>query len=165
MAFIAYPLAEGRRVLAGLAEFMQDAPRAAGILAVCWTFPDHEELPPEVRGEQFVGVAGPYAGDPAEGERVLAPLRELGPVLADFSERTQWLAAQQLFDPDYPRGGRDYWKSSHLTGLGSDAISTLLDLAASRPSQASSLDVWFNGVRSATCPRAPPRSATDTCRT
>lgn len=145
MPFITYPLAEGRRVLAGLAEFVRDAPREAGMLAVCWTFPDNEEIPSEARGQQFVGVAGPYAGDPAEGERVLAPLSELGPVLTDFSDRTQWLDAQQFFDPDYPRGGRYYWKSSHLTGLGPDSISTLLELAASRPSQASSLDVWFNG--------------------
>ena len=93
MPFITYPLAEGRRVLAGLAEFMRDAPREAGMLAVCWTFPDNEEIPSEARGQQFVGVAGPYAGDPAEGERVLAPLSELGPVLTDFSDRTRLDAA------------------------------------------------------------------------
>ncbi len=145
MTFVTYPLAQGPQVLARMAEFMRHAPHEVGVLAVCWTFPENEDFPADMWGQPFVAVAGPYAGDPAEGERVLAPLRELGTVLTDFSGVVSWLEMQRFFDADYPRGGRYYWKSSHLTGLGVDAIAVLIDQAAKRPSMASSLDVWFNG--------------------
>lgn len=56
-----------------------------------------------------------------------------------------WVAAQQLFDEDYPRGRRYYWKSSHLNDLSAEVATVLVDQAARRPSPLTSLDLWING--------------------
>ncbi len=145
LPFLTYPLSEGPQVLANLREFARAAPRGFGSLAVCWTFPEADPFPEELWGKPFVGVAGPYVGDVDEGQRVCAPLSDLGTVLTDLGGVVPWVDAQRLFDEDYPRGRRYYWKSSHLNDLSAEAATTLVDLAARRPSPLTSLDVWING--------------------
>jgi hypothetical protein len=46
-------------------------------------YPDVPGLPPGLRGRYVVSVRVAYTGDGGEGERLVAPLREAGPVLAD----------------------------------------------------------------------------------
>ena len=145
LSFLTFPVAETHQVLANLTELVRGAPRGFAPLAVFWTFPEADVFPEELWGQQFLGVAGPYVGDAAEGEQVCAPLRDLGTVLTDLSGVVPWVEAQQFFDEDYPRGRRYYWKSSHLSSLEPDAVSALMESAASRPSPLTSLDVWING--------------------
>ncbi|MFZ1410440.1 MAG: FAD-binding oxidoreductase [Micropruina sp.] len=145
LPFLTYPLSEGPQVLANLRAFVVDAPREFGSLAVCWTFPESDIFPEELWGQPFVGIAGPYIGTVEEAERACAPLRDLGTVLTDLGGVVPWVEAQQFFDEDYPRGRRYYWKSAHLRDLDEDAINTLVDSAARRPSPLTSLDIWING--------------------
>ena len=145
LPFLTFPLSEGEAVLGRLREFARSAPREFGCIAVCWTFPSAEPFPEELWGEDFVGVAGPYIGDPAEGELVCAELRNLGTVLTDLGSVVPWLDAQRFFDEDYPRGRRYHWKSAHLRDLDRDAAATLVEWAARRPSPLTSLDIWING--------------------
>ncbi len=145
LPFLTYPLSEGPQVLANLREFAHAAPRGFGSLAVCWTFPEADVFPEELWGQPFLGIAGPYIGDVDEGQRVCAPLRDLGTVLTDLGGVVPWVEAQQLFDEDYPRGRRYYWKSSHLNDLSAEVAATLVDQAARRPSPLTSLDIWING--------------------
>lgn len=145
LPFLTFPLEEGRAVLACLREFALTAPREFASIAVCWTFPAAEPFPPEVWGRDFIGVAGPYAGDPADGERVCAELRGLGTVLTDMGGVVPWVEAQRFFDDDYPRGRRYHWKSAHVHDLDAPTAEILVEMAARRPSPLTSLDVWING--------------------
>ena len=145
LAFLTFPVAEARQVLANLIELVGTAPRGLAPLAVFWTFPESDVFPEGLWGQPFLGIVCVYVGDAAEGQEVCAPLRELGTVLTDLSGVVPWVEAQQFFDEDYPRGGRYYWKSSHLSALEPDAVTALIESAASRPSPLTSLDVWING--------------------
>lgn len=145
LPFLTFPLSEGVQVLANLREFAAAAPREFGSLAVCWTFPDASPFPEELWGQPFIGIAGPYVGDPVEGERFCAGLRGLGTVLTDLGGVVPWVEAQQFFDEDYPRGRRYHWKSANLDALGPDVAESLIDLAYRRPSPLTSLDIWING--------------------
>ena len=145
LPFLTFALSEGEAVLGRLREFARSAPPEFGCIAVCWTYPSAEPFPEELWGQDFVGVAGPYIGDPAEGERVCGELRNLGTVLTDMGSVVPWLDAQRFFDEDYPRGRRYHWKSAHLRDLHRDAAATLVELAARRPSPLTSLDIWING--------------------
>jgi FAD/FMN-containing dehydrogenase len=145
LVFTIYPREEGKQVLRRYREAYEAAPREAAPLAVCWTFPEAEMFPKELWGEQFVAVAGPYIGAAEDGERVMQPFRELGTVLVDMSGPAPWLQVQQLFDEDYPKGRRYYWKSSYLTDLTDDVIDVLLELSDARPSPLTSVDVWSLG--------------------
>jgi FAD/FMN-containing dehydrogenase len=145
MTFVTYPRAEGKQVLRRFGEYMQSGPPGAAPIAVCWTFPEADIFPRELWGEQFVAVVGPYAGAAAEGEDLTRPLRELGTVLTDMSGHVPYLEAQRFFDEDYPKGRRYYWRSTYLNELTDDALDVLLDLADSRPSPLTSVDVWPMG--------------------
>lgn len=141
-AFVTYPVAETRSVLAGFHQFMQTAPRGASPIAIVWTFPASEPYPDEVWTQSFVGIAGPYAGPRSEGEQVLQPLRELAGPLLDMSGAMPYTMIQRLFDEEYPKGRRYYWKSTYLRDLDEAAIAELSNIGGRRPSPLTSLDVW-----------------------
>jgi FAD/FMN-containing dehydrogenase len=144
-AFVAYPMDQAKQVLQKMREFNKTSPREVGVLAVIWTFPASEPYPEEVWRQPFVGFAGPYIGDAAEGERVLQPIREFGTPMLDFSGAMPFGDVQRAFDEEYPQGRRYYWRSTYLKELSDDAIDTLVDLGVKRPSPLTSLDLWILG--------------------
>ena len=73
----------------------------------------------------LVSIGLCWSGDPADGERVLAPLRASAPAgrHRDVLPFADW---QRAPDASYPRGRLHYWKSGYLRGLTDDAIDALL---------------------------------------
>ena len=145
LTFVAYPLTEGKQVLQKMRKFIATAPRELMAIAVLWTFPASEPFPESVWNQQFVGIAAPYIGSVAEGQRVAQPLRELGTLLFDGSSPMPFGTLQSFFDEDYPQGRRYYWRSSYLKELNEEALDKLVDLGKRRPSPLTSLDIWFLG--------------------
>ncbi|MEX2080440.1 MAG: BBE domain-containing protein, partial [Dehalococcoidia bacterium] len=86
-----------------------------------------------------------WIGDAAEGEKKFEPLRTFAEPYADLTGPVPYLDLQKLFDADYPKGGRYYWKSTYLDGLNDGAIDELIALTLERPSAESTLDVWQLG--------------------
>lgn len=83
-------------------------------------------LPTGDRVAAFILV---WSGDPAEGERRLAPLRAFGPPIADMVQVMPYTSAQQMLDPAVPHGRHNYWKSGFLRELHDDAADTLVEHA------------------------------------
>jgi hypothetical protein len=50
-----------------------------------------------------------------------------------------------MFDEEYPKGRRYYWRSTYLQDLSDAALDTLIDLGKRRPSPLTSLDIWIGG--------------------
>src|SRR5205807_5819572 len=73
------------------------------------------------------------------------PLREVTTPLLDMSSPMPYLVAQKLFDPDYPKGDRYYWKSIYLPELSDDFIRVFSDHGARRPSPRNLIAVWSLG--------------------
>ncbi|HEY8947040.1 MAG TPA: FAD-binding oxidoreductase [Polyangiaceae bacterium] len=140
--FVTYAMGEAREVLRRYREYMDSAPPESATLAVCWTFPEADSVPSNLWNEPFVGIVGPYAGDAVEGERVHSALARLGTALTDQSGCVPWTRAQRFFDEDYPRGRRYYWRSAYISALSEECIARVLEIAESRPSPLSSVDVW-----------------------
>ena len=144
-AFVFYPGDRTRDVLRYLNEYAAQAPDEVSPVGVLGRVPRDEAFPEEHHGEQFVAVLALYAGEVEEGERELAPLRGLGEPVADFSGPMPYVEAQKLLDEDYPDGGRYYWKSTNVDGLGDAAIDNLIAHAEAAPSDHSTIDVWYQG--------------------
>ncbi|MGA3802333.1 hypothetical protein ACPCYX_31970, partial [Pseudomonas fluorescens] len=72
---VAYPVEDAARVLAAWRDAVADAPDELSTAGFIWSLPVMAELPAGLRGAAYVGIAGMWAGDPAEGERVTRPLR------------------------------------------------------------------------------------------
>jgi FAD/FMN-containing dehydrogenase len=131
---VAYPLEDVARVLAGWRDAVADAPDELSTAGLIWSMPVVDELPEELRGLPYVGVAGMWAGDPDEGERVTRPLRELATPLLDMSAPASYLEFQASLDPFFPSGVRRYWKALYLDGFSDAAIETTIDWSERRPS-------------------------------
>jgi FAD/FMN-containing dehydrogenase len=145
MVITLYPMEVASDVLIAFRDVMADAPNELMALAIYWSAPHEEPVPPEWQGQPVIVAAGCWSGDPADAEEAVRPLRELAKRAVDMSGPMPFVAAQQLFDPEYPDGRRYYWKSIYLSEL-DDAIAKMLgDYAGSRPSPLSSIDVWALG--------------------
>ncbi|HEX2085311.1 MAG TPA: FAD-binding oxidoreductase, partial [Solirubrobacteraceae bacterium] len=131
---VAYPIEDAARVLRGWRDAVADAPDELSTAGLVWAMPVDDELPEELRGATYVGVVGMWAGDPAEGERVTRPLRELATPLIDMSGPVEYLELQKSLDPFFPAGARRYWKALYLDGFGDEAIDATVDWSVRRPS-------------------------------
>jgi FAD/FMN-containing dehydrogenase len=105
-----YALADAPAVLPKWRDFIATAPDEFTPFAVFWSVP--EGFPPELVGAPIVILAGVYAGPVEEGERLVRPLRELATPLLDLSGPMPFAAVQSAFDPFFPKGMRQYWKST-----------------------------------------------------
>jgi FAD/FMN-containing dehydrogenase len=131
---VAYPFEDAARVLAGWRDAVAEAPDELSTAGLIWSMPVVDELPEQLRGVPYVGVAGMWAGDPDEGERVTRGLRELATPLLDMSAPASYLEFQSSLDPFFPSGVRRYWKALYLDGLSDAAIETTADWSERRPS-------------------------------
>jgi len=143
--FAVYPLDHARHVLAEHERIVGAAGDGVSTIAVLGHVPPVDDFPAEIHDAPYVAVLGMFAGPAAEGEEVLAPLRALGDLLADFSGPMQYVDAQKIYDADYPAGHRYYWKSTNLTELTPEAVDVLVEHTLAAPSRHSTLDVWLNG--------------------
>lgn len=87
--------------------------------------PDVPALPPHLRGRYVVSVRVAYTG--ADGERLVAPLRGIGPVLADSLREMPYADSRTIHsDPDFPHAY--YGDSAVLSRLDVAAVGELLAL-------------------------------------
>jgi FAD/FMN-containing dehydrogenase len=122
---IAYPLPQATQVLRGLHEVMSSAPDELMVTGALLTTPE---------GHKAVAVVPCYVGDPAEGERVIAPLKKLGTVAMEKVGAMPYTVAQKLFDESAVPGRRFYLRSNYLETIGDALIEALAGSFAATPS-------------------------------
>jgi FAD/FMN-containing dehydrogenase len=145
VAFVMYPVSAAPRVLQFMREFVPQSPDELMSFAIYWTAPNEEYVPEDFRGKPIIAVLGAWSGAYEQGERAIAPLREIAPPVVDLSSPMPFLAAQQLFEHDYPDGRRYYWKSVYLDEISDELIEVLGNYAAKRPSPLSDIEIWSLG--------------------
>jgi hypothetical protein len=88
-----------------------------------------------VHNQQVFLVGAIYTGPPAEGQRVLQPLRELGTPLADLGAEMPFRMFQAAFDAFFPKGQlASYWKSIYLNELTDDLVDLIVGHGVQRSS-------------------------------
>ena len=140
-----YALEDARRVLPAWRDFMTTAPEEISSSALFWGVPAVEAFPAELHGRAVLILVAAYAGDAADGERLLRPLRELATPLLDLSGPMPYAALQSAFDPFFPRGWLYYWKSTSMDRLDGDTVDAIIRYAAERPSPDALMALWHLG--------------------
>ena len=115
-----YPPQMAAAVIRNFRDFMATAPDEVGGGVVFTTAPNAPFVPEPARGKPVVLVQLIYAGDIAEGERVLAPLRAFGPPVADLLQPTPYTVLNAS-GGNFP-GSQNYWTADFLTDLPDAAI-------------------------------------------
>ena len=132
---IVHPFARARELLAGYREVAAAAPDELTAWVVLRKAPPLPFLPAEVHGKEILVFAVCYAGEPANAEKALAPLRALGEPTADVIGVQPYAAWQTAFDPLLTPGAFNYWKSHNFTALSDGLLDTLVDYVGTLPTE------------------------------
>ncbi|MCR4457626.1 FAD-binding oxidoreductase [Pseudescherichia sp. L3] len=131
---IVFPFEQAKSVISQFARFTETMPDELNVWMVTRAAPPLPFLPEEVHGKEMVALALCYAGDPKEGEKLIAPLREFGTVLGEHIGVQPYVAWQQAFDQLLVKGARNYWKSHNFSQLNEGVIDAIVESAAKLPS-------------------------------
>ena len=131
----AYSLSQGRQVLRFYRDFTTAAPDELSSQIATMPLPDGPAI----------GIMVCYAGDPADGERALAPLRSFGEPLFDSIRPMRFLEVQ-AGQADVPTMEQlcFYQKNGFLRDLTDDAINLIVDQLADAPSPLCGTGVWHH---------------------
>jgi len=127
------PPAKGPEVLRFLRDYMRQAPDDLGLGAAFLSAPPEPFVPEEMHFAPIFALVVCWTGEMSEGERVLAPIREVAEPVMDMVAPMPYTALQQMLDGGMPYGIRAYFKAEFLTDLGEEVIQTVARHGASRP--------------------------------
>lgn len=113
---IAWPAEEAPRVLERFRVLTGEAPPELTVVAALRKAPPAPWLAPAIHGKNIVALFVCYSGAIDAGERLLAPLTELGTPVGNIIQRRTYVSQQSLLDATQPKGRRYYWKSEYLPG-------------------------------------------------
>lgn len=127
------PPDRGPDVLRFLNRYMADAPDDLGLGAAFLSAPPEPFVPQEMHFAPIFGVIVCWSGEIDEGERVVAPIREVLQPVMDMVTPMPYTALQSMLDGGWPDGVRAYFKAEFLTDLDEEAIGKLARHGAGRP--------------------------------
>ncbi|MEU6676038.1 FAD-binding oxidoreductase [Streptomyces sp. NPDC046925] len=115
------------RVLRAYEAWTRTVPDEVTSSVAALVYPDMPQLPPHLRGRYLVTVRVACTGSEAEGTRLVAPLREIGPVVSDSLREMPYGESHTIHsDPDFPHS---YYGDSVVVGeLDVEAAGELLAL-------------------------------------
>jgi FAD/FMN-containing dehydrogenase len=127
-----WPAAQGVEIFDRYRAAVAEASRELSLVAALLVAPPAPFVPSALQLQPAVGLAAVWVGDPADGERHLAPLR--AGALADTFEVQPYTAIQQWFDEGVPHGRRYHLRSEWLDELDSGAVDALVAAGAASSS-------------------------------
>ncbi|GFH38220.1 FAD-binding oxidoreductase [Streptomyces pacificus] len=136
-----------RTWVAGMPEEM-----ASSFFMLDW--PDVDGVPEELRGRFALHLRLSYLGDPAEGERLVRPLREVAPILLDTVTDIPYTQVGTIHN-DPPVAGSYHINNFQLGTLDEDTVETILGLVGPGTKSAVSLEVRHLGGALARPPQVP----------
>jgi FAD/FMN-containing dehydrogenase len=141
-----HPYARAAEVLTFYNAFMKTAPDLLVAAAVLMTAPD---------GNKACAVAVAYPGDLAEGERIVAPLKQFGPPIVDMIGPMPYLAQQSMLEQAMPPNLLNYWKAEFVDEVSDDVIGILVGAYSRVLSPLSSILMFpIRGAASRVAPEA-----------
>lgn len=141
-----YPMAEVGDIVTRWRRYVSEVEDEVTSVVVTTTFPADPHMPEVLHDTEVVIVGGVYTGDPEEGMNATKPLRELGTPLFDMSQPMPFTAIQSGFDGLFPRGQvHSYWKAQYADELTDELIATFADLARTRPSGPTMINLFHMG--------------------
>jgi FAD/FMN-containing dehydrogenase len=148
-----FELSDAGDVLRFYRDFIADAPEQFGGFPAWQIAPPLPFIPEGRQGEPFLAFVACWAGPVEEGERALAPLHDVAPVVAEHVGPMPYAALNSAFDALVPAGLQHYWKANFVKELTDDAIEAHLQHGPSVPVVNSTMHIYpINGA----CHRVAP---------
>ena len=142
---IFWPMERSGEVLRFYRDWVAEAPDELMTIVVHRKAPPLPFVPEELHGKPVVMVIPCWVGDPDEGERVIRPLRQFGPPIADVCTVKPYLAHQAMFDPSFPPDRWYYFKSCDVAELTDEIIDITMERSLQIASPLTSFPIWQMG--------------------
>ena len=142
---IVWKLDDAPAALRFIRDFAPAVPDELGMTIALFRAPPMPILPTEEYGKPALALILVWAGDPAAGQRVIAPLLRIGAPLAELVRPTPYVALQSMLDNGAPHGRHYYWKSHRIPLLTDAVIDTLVGRAEAITSPFSQVGIWAVG--------------------
>lgn len=146
---IVFPFDQAKSVLTKFARFTETMPDDLNVWMFTRKAPPLPFLPESVHGKEIIALALCYAGDPAQGGKLIEPLRGFGKAHGEHIGVQPYTAWQQAFDALLTPGARNYWKSHNFSQLSDGAIDAIIEYAGKLPSPQCEIFVGTIGGRTA----------------
>jgi len=131
---VAWPAAAAPAVLELYRTLAAKAPPELTLVALMRPAPPAPWLPKDMHGKPIVALLACHSGDPAEGEKLVAPIKSFGTPIGDVLVRRPYEQMQALLDATQPKGRRYYWKSEYLSSIEPALCEKVIAHAARIPS-------------------------------
>ena len=136
-------------------EFIKDAPEQLFLFPGFQTAPPLPFIPENRHGDVLGIVVVCWSGPLEDADRVLRPLRDLAPRVAEAVGPMPYPAINSAFDALLPPGLREYWKGSFATELTDEAIAVHLEHGPKVPTLSSTMHIYpLNGAPQRVAPDA-----------
>jgi hypothetical protein len=116
-----YPLKNAKEVLTFVGEFQASAPNEVQTSVTSLLLPN---------GKGFVTPSFFYSGDPAEGEKVMAPFMNFGKPANSEIGMKDYIDIQKKTDRNVPHGNQYYQKSAFFDSMQPELIDIVVDILA-----------------------------------
>ena len=107
-----WPLDRAGEVMRAWRTCVDQAPDELSTACVILTAPPAPFVPESLQGHVAIGIMGMYVGDPAEGARVMRPIKDLGAAV-DMIQPMPYTVFQSMIDAAAPTGLRNYWRGEY----------------------------------------------------
>ena len=128
-------------------EYITDAPRGLGAFFAWQIAPPLPFIPEDRHGDTFCVLVACWNGPRARADKVLAPLRDAAPIVAQGVGPAPYPALNSAFDPLVPPGLQHYWKAVFAKELTEGAIEAHLKHGPKVPVVNSTVHIYpINGA-------------------
>ena len=142
-----FELEDAGTVLRFYRDFIQDAPAEFGGFPAWQIAPPLPFIPEARHGQPFLAFVACWAGPIEEGEKALAPFREVAPIVAEHVGPMPYPALNSAFDALVPAGLQHYWKANFVTELTDEIIEAHLEHGPRVPVVNSTVHIYpINGA-------------------
>jgi FAD/FMN-containing dehydrogenase len=131
---VAWPASEAPGVLELYRSLVEKALPELTLVVLMRPAPPAPWLPKDMHGKPIVAMLACYSGDPAQGEKAVAPIKSFGNPIGDVLVRRPYVQIQSLLDATQPKGRRYYWKSEYLSRIEPALCEKFIEHAAKIPS-------------------------------
>ncbi|HEX5353695.1 MAG TPA: FAD-binding oxidoreductase [Rhodanobacteraceae bacterium] len=149
-----HPVEAAAGLLRAFRAFTPNAPNPLTAMLVFTSIPPLPFMPVETHFRRAIALAWCWSGEPADGEKALAPILEYGKPLGLHAGMVPYAAWQQTFDPAAPPGDHYYWTTLQLDALDDALIDALVPMAVASPDPVCEVHVHHLGGAVASIPGA-----------
>jgi FAD/FMN-containing dehydrogenase len=140
----AFDPAKGREVINTWRDLCDGATGELGWGVASVVAPPEPFVPEQWHGKRMWAIAGQFSGSQDDAEKILAPMRALGPEF-DLFQPMPYTMIQGLLDGANPYGRRNYWRAHNLADFDDKLTDAILEQAESMPSPFSAMIVLNMG--------------------